>query len=156
MREKKVFEKREEDRRISGWVCACLRERKMCVWEEEREASVTDSAKAAVKGSPNTAGGEKIGAKKPEGYTLLEERKRGWEEGRRVTKIQSWKSDWGEEEREFSPSFSLHLLLLLSCLKYAKSSFSIPLFSPPPSLLTHYHHLSALKIIRLLVRSPST
>lgn len=138
MREKKVFEKREEDRRISAWVCPCLRERKTCV-REEREESVTDSVVAAVKGSSNTAGGEKIGAKKPEGYTLLEERKSGWEEGRRVTKIQSWKSDWGEEEKEFPPSSSLHLLLLLSCLKYAKSSFSTPLFfllfsSPIPPL----------------------
>lgn len=42
---------------------------------------MTDSAEAAVKGSSNTAGGEKIGAKKPEGYTLLEERMRGREEG---------------------------------------------------------------------------
>lgn len=33
---------------------------------------MTDSAEAAVKGSSNTAGGEEIVAKKPEGYTLLE------------------------------------------------------------------------------------
>lgn len=49
----------------------------MCQRQKAREASVTDSAEAAVKGSSNTAGGEEIGVKKPEGYTLLEERKRG-------------------------------------------------------------------------------
>lgn len=38
---------------------------------------MTDSAKAAVKGSSNTAGGEEIVAKKPEGYTLLEVMKGG-------------------------------------------------------------------------------
>lgn len=50
---------------------------------------MTDSAEAAAKGSSNTAGGEKIGAKQPEGYTLLEEREGGREEGRRATGIQS-------------------------------------------------------------------
>lgn len=38
---------------------------------------MTDLAKAAVKGSSNTAGGEEIGARKPEGYTLLEDRREG-------------------------------------------------------------------------------
>lgn len=56
----------------------CVREEgNVCEKQRAREASVTDSAEAAVKGSSNTAGGEEIGAKKPEGYTLLEERKRG-------------------------------------------------------------------------------
>lgn len=61
----------------------CVRERARrreeiaCEKRRAREGSVTDSAEAAVKGSSNTAGGEEIGAKKPEGYTLLEERKRG-------------------------------------------------------------------------------
>lgn len=57
----------------------------MCEKQGAREAGVTDSAEAAVKGSSNTAGGEEIGARKPEGYTLLEERKgtRGREEGDR-------------------------------------------------------------------------
>lgn len=63
------------------WMYVCVRERRreenVCEKQRAREASVTDSAEAAVKGSSNTAGGEEIGAKKPEGYTLLEERKRG-------------------------------------------------------------------------------
>lgn len=51
------------------------RGKKLCA--RAREASVTDSAEAAVKGSSNTAGGEEIAAKKPEGYTLLEVMKGG-------------------------------------------------------------------------------
>lgn len=50
-------------------MCVCVRSRGL-----REEASVTDSAEAAVKGSSNTAAGEEIGAKKPEGCTLLEER----------------------------------------------------------------------------------
>lgn len=73
--EQGVWEKWGRLRRISGCLCAHERKgrKKTCVGA--REASVTDSAEAAVKGSSNTAGGEEIGAKKPEGYTLLEERK---------------------------------------------------------------------------------
>lgn len=63
----------------------------MCEKHRAREASVTDSAEAAVKGSSNTAGGEGIGAKKPEGYTLLEERVRGKEEGDRDPELKKWR-----------------------------------------------------------------
>lgn len=62
-------------------VCVCVfegrREENVCERHSAREESVTDSAEATVKGLSNTASGEEIGAKKPEGYTLLEERKRG-------------------------------------------------------------------------------
>lgn len=50
---------------------------------------MTDSAEAAVKCSSNTAGGEEIGQKKPEGYVALKKREGGWEAGRRATGIQS-------------------------------------------------------------------
>lgn len=41
---------------------------------------MTDSSEAAVKVSSNTAAGEEIGTKKPEGYTLLQEMKEeGWQ-----------------------------------------------------------------------------
>lgn len=57
---------------------------------------MTDSAEAAVKGSSNTAGGEEIGAKKPEGYTLLEERRRGREGGDRDPELKKYKRKGGE------------------------------------------------------------
>lgn len=61
-------------------MCVCAGEgvKGMCVRCGERgEGSVTDSDGAEVKGSSNTVGGEEIGAKKPEGDSLLEERERG-------------------------------------------------------------------------------
>lgn len=72
-------------RRICVFVYVCERkgERERKEERRAREGSVTDLAEAAVKGSSNTAGGEEIGAKKPEGYTLLEERMRGRQEGDR-------------------------------------------------------------------------
>lgn len=95
MGEKKVGKERKTEDNLC--VCVCMPEREtgrqrevnVCEKQRVREASVTDSAEAAAKGSSNTAGGEKIGAKQPEGYTLLEEREGGREEGRRATGIQS-------------------------------------------------------------------
>ena len=90
MGETKVFaEGRKTEENL--WMSVCVREERreenVCEKQRAREASVTDSAETAVKGSSNTAGGEEIGAKKPEGCTQLEERKRGGEEGRRMTEI---------------------------------------------------------------------
>lgn len=86
-----------------------------------RKASVTDSAEAAVKGSSNTAGGEGMGAQEPEGYTLLEE----WEGGAGLGGIQSWKSDGGEEERQFPR------VLLFEKHQIFPFSSSLPPSTPP-------------------------
>lgn len=81
------------------------------MFEEQtaREATVTDLAEAAVKGSSNTAGGEEIGAKKPEGYALIEERERGRRQKSRVKNV--------TERREFSPLVPL-------CISSHSSSYS--------------------------------